>query len=350
MAANTEYDELMAQIKVVKDRVRAVVYGLATAFYLYGRPGTAKTYLIRTTLDALGVRYVYLAGHITPRALFDHLAENPDGILVLDDVSWIFHHDVARQILLAALGAPPDGSNVRVVEYRTARQTMTVRFTGGIICLSNLPLERQQDEVRAALQDRAFVLHFDPTDEQISAMINKLADDGVRGVPPARAREVATFLLEQCRRLRIRPSVRLFVDKALADFKLWAEGKSEVHWRDLVLSNLHQELIALHYPTTDRSRDEQLDAERRIAVEIASQGNSREERLRFWHERTGKSSRAYYRRLKEAQAAARGTATASTNGQAAAGSVKVRPQPHRNDRHGQSPAGADGPALPATGR
>jgi hypothetical protein len=71
MKNNKDYDELMRQIKIVKDRVRGVVKGTYNGLYLYGRPGTSKSFSICSTLDTLGVKYEYSNGHLTPIGLFD---------------------------------------------------------------------------------------------------------------------------------------------------------------------------------------------------------------------------------------------------------------------------------------
>lgn len=299
MDANNHYEELLKQVKVIKDRVRGVVHGQSNGVYLHGRPGTSKTHMVRSTLETLAVNYSYSNGHLTPIGLFDLISENQERIIVLDDVSAIFNQPIALQLLLAALGSPHDGSKARQVKYKTAKETRIVPFTGGMICISNLPLDGHHHEVLAALKDRAFVVNYEPTDDQIIALIFKLADEGVGGVPPDKARMVATFLIEQCKLRGVRPSVRLFVDKALKDFKLYDAGKSETHWRDLVVSNLEMQLVLLQYPTKDLSREEQAEAERRIALDIYLGFGTRAERVEHWKARTGKSQASFYRKLDE---------------------------------------------------
>lgn len=299
MEHNEHYVELTTQIKVIKDRVRGVVHGQANGVYLHGRPGTSKTYMVRSTLDTLAVNYSYSNGHLTPIGLFDLIAENQERIIVLDDVSAIFNQPIALQLLLAALGNPHDGSRVRTVKYKTAKETRTVPFSGGLICISNLPLDGHHHDVLAALRDRAFVINYEPSDDQIIALINKLAEKGVGGVPPEKAQKVATFLIDQCKLRQIRPSVRLFVDKALKDYQLHEAGRSETHWRDLVISNLEQQVVELQHPTNDLSRAEAVEAERRIVLDIYLSFETRADRIQQWERRTGKSQPAFYRRLKE---------------------------------------------------
>lgn len=302
------YEELMKKIKVVKDRVRGVVHGQSNGLYLHGRPGTSKTFVVRSTLDTLAVNYTHHSGHLTPIGLFDLLEENRDRIVVLDDVSAIFNAPIALQILLAALGNPHDGSKARYVRYKTAKETRTVPFTGGVVCISNLSLDGHHDKVLGALKDRVFVIHYEPSDDQIIALIHKIAQDGVDGVPPLKARMVATFLIEECR-LResqgVRPSVRLFRDKALKDYKLFEAGNCETDWRDLIRSNLEEQLVELKHPTTDLSRAEEVEAERRIALDIQLSFGSKAERIEQWKARTGKAQASFYRRTAELKKAGR---------------------------------------------
>jgi hypothetical protein len=299
------YRELMKKMKVVKDRVRGVVWGESNGLYLHGRPGTSKTHTVCTTLDTLAVNYTYSNGHLTPIGLFDLIGENQDRIIVLDDVSAIFNAPIALQVLLAALGNPHDGSKVRWVRYKTFKGLKSVPFSSGVICVSNLSLDGHQKEVLAALKDRVNIISYEPTDEEIIALIMKLADEGVGGVPPDKARMVATYLIAECKLREIRPSVRLFVDKAIKDYKLYEAGKCETHWRDLVASNLQQQLVELQHPTKDLSREEQVEAERRIALDVYLSFGTRAERVEQWNSRTGKSQAALYRRLAELKQAGR---------------------------------------------
>lgn len=293
------YEELMRQIKVVKDRVRGVVHGTYNGMYLFGRPGTSKTYTVCSTLDTLGVTYAYSNGHLTPIGLFDLISENRDRVIVLDDVSALFNQPIALQLLMAALGNRHDGMGIRYVRYKTAKGDEIVDFTGGIICISNLALSGHHNEILKALNDRMYVISYEPSDEQIMALLEQIASQGIGGVPPDKCLMVCNFLVNECKSRDIKPSVRLFVDKAMKDFELHEQNHTETHWKDLITSNLEQQLVELQHPTNDLSRAEQVEAERRIALNIYMTFESKDERIKHWKERTGKSQPAFYRRIKE---------------------------------------------------
>lgn len=297
MAKINHYDELMLQLKVVKDRVRGVIKGTCNGFYLHGGPGTSKTHTVRSTLDTLGVNYEYSTGHLTPIGLFQLLDANRDRVIVLDDVSSIFNQPIALQLLLAALGNPHNSSGVRRVRHKTAKSDSVVDFTGGIICISNLALKSHSNEVIKALGDRVYIINYEPSSEQIVALIDNIASKGLDGVTPSDARKVAKFLINECKRRDIKPTVRMFVDKAIKDFKLHEMSGSELHWHDLITSNLEQQLVVLSQPTTDLSRAEKKEAEQRIALDICVTIDAPVERVAAWKVRTGKSQPAFYRRV-----------------------------------------------------
>lgn len=191
------------------------------------------------------------------------------------------------------------------MRYKTAKEDYSVPFSGGIIVITNLALDGHHHEILAAIRDRVNMINYEPTDEQIEALIHEIADQGIRGVSPEKCRMVAHFLLEECKRREIRPSVRLFVDKALPDYTLWESGRTETHWRDLVVSELEQQLVEIRHPQRDLRRAEQTDAECRIALDIFMSYESRKERVEQWQRITAnrfgqaKSQAAFYRRLKE---------------------------------------------------
>src|SRR5687767_2078508 len=111
-------DQFNRRQAAVRDRVRGVALGSYTGFYLFGPPGNAKTFTVRTALDAIGSAYVYVDGHLTAMGLFELMAKHPSGTLVLDDVSALFRDRVGLQIFLAALGKQPYHQGSRLVTYK----------------------------------------------------------------------------------------------------------------------------------------------------------------------------------------------------------------------------------------
>lgn len=298
-------DELNSRILVVRDRVRGVALGHHTGFYLFGRAGTSKTYTVKKTLDELEVKYEYLDGHLTPMGMFDLLATYHDRVIVLDDVSQIFADKKAIQILLAALGNQPDDRHTRIVKYRRQGHDQTVRFTGGIIAISNLELHSQP--LLEALKSRVHYLKYSPTDEQIAALMMEVAKKGWpsddQKLTTDECREVATFLIAESQRINVRLDMRMLVDKAFPDFLQHRDGDCEAHWKDLIRTSLEEQMVELtHTKAEESSRQACKEQEQEIVREIMATLSDRHQQLAEWTARTGKSERAFYRRLKEATA------------------------------------------------
>ncbi len=295
--------DLIRRQAVVRDHVRGVAHGYKTGLYLWGRPGTAKTHTVRTVLER-EVReiYVYQRGHLTPLGLFELIAEHPDETIVLDDLASVLRSDVALQVLLSALEGPA-GASRRVVYRRQGREERAT-FRAGIVCISNRELH--DDELLAAFKSRVHALNYDPSDAQLGALMLALAESGWPTarptVTPQEAVAVARFLIGEMLRLGCRFDLRLFVNKALPDFQQVKDGEAESDWRDLVTAAVEEHLVEVrHSGDRPASRAERLEEDRAILREILREHETREGRLNAWTERTGKSERAFYRRLAEMQ-------------------------------------------------
>jgi len=293
-------ESLKQKKTLIKDRVRQVAKGESSGVYIYGRPGTSKTYTVVKTLEGIGAPYFHKSAHLTPIGLFNLLMANNDRTVVLDDVSAIFNQPIALQILLAATGQTPSGK--RIVSHTTAKGDISFEFTGGIVCISNLELNGHKTEVFAALKDRIFPIQYDPTEQEICAEIHNLAEDNSFGceLTQTEKKEVAHFLIEQCHAREIRPSIRLFIDKALPDFRSWKNKEVESHWQDLIVSNLEQMTVELTHPVNDLTFKEEQTRFRKIAGEVF-EGVDSAQRLKVFKERTGLGKNRYYAYLKEWQ-------------------------------------------------
>jgi hypothetical protein len=232
--------------------------------------------------------------------LFDLLSEHHNRVLVLDDVSEILANRIALQILLAALGNQPHPTGMRIVKYRRQGREGTVRFTGGIILISNLELHATP--LIEALKSRVHYLRYDPTDEQIAALMREIASRG-RSKPklsPPECTEVADFLIAESQRLGCRLDIRLLVDKAFPDFAQYRNRNTETHWKDLVLAMLEEQVLSLKYTRGPQAMRQAVKAnEHQIVRDILAAYSTRSDRINAWQEQTQKSERAFYRRLKE---------------------------------------------------
>ena len=295
---NEDLEKLFDRQKIIRDRVRGVFHKQFTGLYLYGRPGTSKTHTVLDTLDELGADYNYNNGHLTSRGLFELLKENHDRVNVLDDVSSILKNETSTGILLGALGNRNGGAGDRVVTYQKAGVREEIKFSGGIIAISNLALNEHTKALRQALNDRVFTIRYEPSDPQMLALMEDIAGMGHSGLTAKECFTVLHFLTPEIKEQNIRPTIRMFVDKALKDFALWKDGNTETHWKDLVRSSVQEAVIELEHPTNDLSKKEETEAELRIALRIY-QSYEKDEQVKEWIEKTGKSQASYYRRTKK---------------------------------------------------
>lgn len=300
--SNDPLQELNQRLAVVRDRVRGVARGYCHGLYLFGRPGTSKTHTVIKTLKDDGVGHYHQLGHLTPIGLFELLEEQHDRVVVLDDVSHIFSDKKALQILLAALGTQRDGQRARIVRYRRQGYVAEIRFTGGLVCISNLHLD--QSPLLEAVKSRVHYIKHDPSDEQIAALMLCVAAQGwPAGQPeltPAECREVAEFLIAESRKRDARLDMRLLVDKAFPDYLQWRAGDTEVHWKDLVRATMEERLVELQYTSAESmSRHGRKQVEHQVVRQITETYRTTADRLAEWKARTGKSERAFYRRLRE---------------------------------------------------
>jgi hypothetical protein len=302
---------LLAEFKgrqgIVRDYVRGVARQYSTGLYLFGRPGTAKTHTVKATLEKeIQELYTYQRGHLTPMGLFELIGEHRDEVIVLDDLTAVLDSDVALQILLSALEhpAPGDRTRCRVVKYKRQGHEERVSFRGGIVCISNRELH--DDELLGAFKSRVHTLNYDPSDAQLGALMLGIAElgwpnTGRPEISAEEARTVAHFLIGEMLRLGCRFDLRLFVNKALPDYQQWKDDEAESDWRDLVTASIEEHLVSVRHTDERPSRAERKQDEHALLREILGEHESREERVRAWSERTGKSERAFYRRLAEMQ-------------------------------------------------
>jgi hypothetical protein len=297
--------ELKKRQAILRDYVRAVARSYATGLYLHGRPGTAKTYTVRAVLEQeIREIYVYQRGHLTPMGLFELIAANLDEVIVLDDTAAILKSDVPLQILLSALEHPTTRDRSRIVKYRRQGEEQRAAFRGGIICISNREL--RDDDMLGAFKSRVHTLNYDPSDPQLGALMLDIAD---RGWPTGAAHPeidsetahmVARYLIGEMIRLSCPFDLRLFVNKALPDYQQWKDGEAESDWRDLITASIEEHLVAVrHSEEPPVSREARKEEEQALVQEIMRDHASRDERVRAWIKRTGKSERAFYRRLAE---------------------------------------------------
>lgn len=287
-------DRLDRKLMVVRDRVTSVVRGYTTGFFLYGEGGNCKSFTVTQELERLRADYKLHNSRMTGRGLFDVLRKFPDSIHLLEDMERLFRDTMAQGVLRSALWGQRRGDQLeRLVTWNTYNATLQFYFTGGIIVTSNRPLD-DLPELRA-LGTRINPVQLSCTNQEIAALMRKVALDGYRHcgecLGPQACLEVAEFVIDHCLRANRNLDMRLLVN-GFADRLQFEAGETECDWKDLLMCRLVERTVPARESRETRKQREQV-----IAREIKDM--PREERLRVWQERAGKSEKALYRRLAE---------------------------------------------------
>jgi hypothetical protein len=112
---------------------------------------------------------------------------------------------------------------------------------------------------------------------------------------PTHCLEVCEFLIAEILPLARNLDMRFLVN-GFRDYIQYQDGETKTHWKDLIRSELKQQV------TVPESRAERITRKQQIALEIAAIPNlSSAERMRRYEELTGEDGRGYYRYLKRAR-------------------------------------------------
>jgi hypothetical protein len=209
---------------------------------------------------------------------------------------------------MAALGRL-QGQALEMSYTRQGRQ-VRFRFTGGIICISNLAVEHKG--MLAALRSRVHTLRHFPSDLMLIALVRQRIC--VQGWPPheptltvEEVNHVINWVWEESQRLTVPVDLRVLFDKAFPDYLAWREKKTEAHWKDLVRTTLEEEVTSLAFtPTAEGNkvgvRQATKEEEWAIVRAILKGYPNRGDRIWAWMERTKKSEKAFDRRWAEIKA------------------------------------------------
>jgi hypothetical protein len=288
-------DDLDQKAAVVRDRVRSVALRLRSSLYLWGPGGEGKSWIVRSALEQFTVESALYNSRMTGRALCDVLEARPDALHVIEDMERLLDDRDAQGILRAATGGE-DGEE-RIVTWSTVAGIRRFVFRGGLVIVSNRPLVDRP--VLNAIATRLNPLEWSPTDRELEALMRRIALRGyvhVHGrLTPNECQEVADHLLDcvrqEARRLDLRLLFHAFLDRIQ-----WAHGETSLHWQELVASMVVQQPRNGEESATRAGRKR---VEQELITEICQGTDDRHEQIEKWTEETGKSEKAFYRRLRE---------------------------------------------------
>jgi hypothetical protein len=294
------------RLQVVRDYTANAALGRTTGFYLFGGGGCGKSFTIIAELNRLEVPFKLFNSRMTGRGLFNSLQEFPDSVHLIEDMEQLFHDSGARGVLRSALWtqAPKNGklSTERLVTWTTCNMEHSCIFTGSLIMTGNRPFPNLPE--LDALKTRIGYWQLLVSDNELIGKMRDIATRGYRSgqeaMDPAEAMEVCEFIIAESRGLNRSLDLRILMN-SFQDYFQWRDCQSGCHWHDLVATRIKARPICLEEAKTHGDRAQQKEKELALAKEIKAKGLSREERLKLWEEKTGKSEQSLYRRLTQVQ-------------------------------------------------
>ncbi len=251
-----------AKLQLVRDYTIGVARGFSNGFFLYGTGGIAKSFTVLGELQRLGVDFKLFNSRMSGRGLFEALAEYPAAVHVLEDMERVVKDKDAQGILRSACWGQrgEDGKQKRTVTWATAKGVESVVFHGGIIMLSNRPLD-DLPELRA-IKTRISHLHLEVSDAEIAAQMRRLARNGYKHdgkeMTVDEAETVCDFVILESQSKLCHLDMRL-LDNAFRDYLQWREKHATCHWQILVAARLDgrkDDLVVI--TPKDRQQDEDL--------------------------------------------------------------------------------------------
>lgn len=94
----------------------------------------------------------------------------------------------------------------------------------------------------------------------------------------------------------VRPSLRLYCNKALPIYRGWQAGESHHHWKDRLKTVVIRRAVC---PVHIATREDKRESLRTLAKECWDDGRTSIERKELWELRTGKTWRTGYRYWQE---------------------------------------------------
>jgi len=213
------------KFEFLRGMIAQMVNGKVQSIYLYGMPGSGKSYETVQTLDNLGATYSTFSGAGGPdefvQILYNH---REDEILLLDDFSdKLLKNQEMVNILKAALQNDP----VRTITYAKVPKKgldfpPQFKFSSGIIFISNYP------KLDPAIASRSMVLEITFSNEEVVEKIESTLKNYRPDVPMAKKKEALEYARE------LAPGVAV-IDYRMMDNILVAMDISPDNWKRMSL-------------------------------------------------------------------------------------------------------------------
>jgi len=263
-------DEIRRLIKVLlaSDRFHVLI--------IQGPPGWAKTHTTREVLTELKVPYDLLGAYSTPLAMFNKMAENPSGKIVIDDSAGIFYNPLALSVLNSASWPGAGSSSSRHVKWSSTTERASCEsfdFLGKLIILTNSLPESPQVN---ALLNRALPYRISITGDEVGDALIAAASNASHLDNKDRALMVAEFLKEKS---KVFDAEKISLRTLEQGYELASVDNDG--WRDLLMSLLPKQ-------NSKKMTDEE------IIHQLVNSGLKVEEQVHRFCQCTGKSRRTFF--------------------------------------------------------
>jgi hypothetical protein len=292
---------------IVRDKVRAAVFGNKLGCIIWGEGGIGKSFQVETILRQArkeGITCITTNSRMSARGLVDITQKHHDAIHSLEDIESLFETKAAFGFLRSLLWGQKDEKGVMrrfgtwEIHQGSKDEGIRFEFTGKLIVTANCPLD-DLPELRA-LATRIPPYRFRASRDELLALMKKMCNEGYRyqgvALTPQQCFEVYDYYLSNV------PEKRSH-DIRILEHGFWNrinEIKSvlkETNWQEQFLAEI---LKGEDPPVTRKVR---IRNEREIALELY--GLYEESKITHaemhgrWEELTGHASLdSLYRRLR----------------------------------------------------
>jgi hypothetical protein len=285
--AETTLTALEQRQELLAHHVRLLARGMSVGLFVFGsQGGLGKSRTVLRTLAEESVSPVLINSHITPLALYTTFYHNRSGkVLVLDDVDSIFSSMSHLGLLRSALWGSP-----RIVTYGSSQLDDlpgSFVFESRIVFCGNV-IPKRNDAFKAVLS-RCDIFELNATQEEVIALMRRVASAGYESLTPDDCFEVIDFIEQYGDDRAI--SMRLLEPSFRKVIYARSEG---LDWRPLVSTQLR---TLGRKEDTSRRIDAKAQELRMLNQAIDLYPRSVSEQQSFWCKATGKSRASFFRLL-----------------------------------------------------
>lgn len=173
-----------------------VIRGESNGILICGGPGIGKSYTVEESLRRHRAQYASLKGYSANLEFYQFLHANRNKLVFIDDADSVFGDLITLNILKAILETRPN----RQVSWLTTSNQQTAppsfTFTGKVIFVTNLTVERMNQHMQA-LMSRILFVNFDVTRPELLRRIRLIArNSDYKRMPRDERMMIARFVID----------------------------------------------------------------------------------------------------------------------------------------------------------